>query len=82
MPYEWSPNPENSPNALITFYCTRTDPPYAPTAFDVSITIDTGDREATAAALGDIKDALESKDFEVQTIGTGSVLQYTLEETA
>lgn len=81
MPYEWSPNPANNPNPHITFYCTRTAPPHEPVSFDVSITIDGGDRAATAAALGDIKDALETKDFEVQAISTGSYLQYTLEET-
>lgn len=82
MSYEWSPNPANNPNPLITFYCTRSGPPWEPVSFDVSITIDGGGREDTALALGDIKDALESKGFEVQTISTGSYLQYTLEETA
>lgn len=76
MAYEWVSAGE-SPASKITFYVTR-----GLVAFDIAITVDGGDREDTAAAMGDIRDALISDGFDVQTINTGTFGNFTLEETA
>ncbi len=76
MAYEWTAAGE-SPASKITFYVTR-----GIVAFDIAVTVDGGDREDTAAAMGDIRDALVAEGFEVQAINTGTVNNFTLEETA